>query len=207
VGRPLVRLWRRPVLEPAVLPRFGQARLPGAAPQATLLARWPRWLRAATAALAAAGLVGLLGYYAVAATPTLRAQLAGEKVYPHNFAGWTSLADAVRETRKAMPADTRIVADNFKGGAELGFALGDPDIAVLPHPLNRKHGRAPQLHLWGLEVHRRRELGQHPLLLVVGTWALKVFSKSAPMNNPTATTNSTPTRIVSSVSGQLPTSL
>jgi len=63
----------------------------------------------------------------------------------------------------------RIVADNFKGGAELGFALGDPDIAVLPHPLNRKHGRAPQLHLWGLEVHRRRELGQHPLLLVVGT--------------------------------------
>jgi len=135
----------------------------------SLLARWPRWLRAATAALAAAGLVGLLGYYAVAATPTLRAQLAGEKVYPHNFAGWTSLADAVRETRNAMPADTRIVADNFKGGAELGFALGDPDIAVLPHPLNRKHGRAPQLHLWGLEVHRRRELGQHPLLLVVGT--------------------------------------
>src|SRR6476619_7520169 len=135
----------------------------------SLLARWSRGLRAATAALAGAGLAGLMGYYAVAATPQLRAQLAGDKVYPQNFAGWTPLADAVREMRRSMPADTRIVADNFKGGAELGFALGDPDIAVLPHTLNRKHGRAPQLHLWGLEIHRRRELGQHPLLLVVGT--------------------------------------
>jgi hypothetical protein len=74
----------------------------------------------------------------------------------------------VREMRAGMPADTRIVADNFKAGAELGFALGDPSIAVLPHPLNRKHGRAPQLALWGLHVDGRKELGPHPLLLVVG---------------------------------------
>jgi 4-amino-4-deoxy-L-arabinose transferase-like glycosyltransferase len=134
----------------------------------SLLLRWPRWLRALTASLAALGLAGLLGYYAIAATPALRAQLAGEKIYPHNFAGWTLLADAVRDMRDTMPPDTRIVADNFKAGAELGFALGDADIAVLPHPLNRKHGRAPQLHLWGLETDQRRELGPHPLLLVVG---------------------------------------
>jgi hypothetical protein len=67
-----------------------------------------------------------------------------------------------------MPPDTRLVADNFKDGAELGFALDDPRIAVLPHPLNRKHGRAPQLRLWGLRVEDRSELGARPLLLVVG---------------------------------------
>jgi len=133
-----------------------------------LLSRWPRWLRNATATLAALGLAGMIGYYAMAATPSVRAELAGEKLYPKNFAGWNALADAVSHLRSRMPKDTRIVADNFKAGAELGFALGDAEIAVLPHPLNRKHGRAPQLHLWGLEVERRRELGRHPLLLVVG---------------------------------------
>jgi 4-amino-4-deoxy-L-arabinose transferase-like glycosyltransferase len=133
-----------------------------------VLSRWPRWLRAATIGLAALGLVGLLGYYTAASIPSVRAQAAGEKGYPHNFAGWTPLATAVRTLRAHMPADTRIVADNFKAGAELGFALGDPDIAVLPHPLNRKHGRAPQLQLWGLRAEDRDDLGPHPLLLVVG---------------------------------------
>ena len=133
-----------------------------------VLARWPRWLRISTSTLAALGLLGLLGYYAVAATPSLRAGLAGSRVYPQNFAGWSALADEVARMRARMPADTRIVADNFKAGAELGFALADPDIAVLPHPLNRKHGRAPQLRLWKLEVERRRDLGLRPVLLVVG---------------------------------------
>jgi 4-amino-4-deoxy-L-arabinose transferase-like glycosyltransferase len=135
---------------------------------APLLSRWPRWLRAATIGVAALGLVGLLGYYTAASIPSLRARTAGEKGYPHNFAGWTPLARAVREMRAGMPADTRIVADNFKAGAELGFALGDPDIAVLPHPLNRKHGRAPQLQVWGLRADGRSSLGPYPLLLVVG---------------------------------------
>lgn len=133
------------------------------------LARWPRWLRLATTTLAGLGLLGMLGYYAAASIPSLRAEVAGEKGYPHNFAGWTPLASAVRELRAGMPAGTRIVADNFKAGAELGFALGDADIPVLPHPLNVKHGRAPQLRLWGLEADGRASLGAHPLLLVVGT--------------------------------------
>jgi hypothetical protein len=133
-----------------------------------VLQRWPRWLRRATTALAALGLVALLGYYAAVSVPSLRAQTAGAKWYPGNFAGWDPLARAVRELRATMPADTRIVADNFKVGAELGFALDDPDIAVLPHPLNRKHGRAPQLALWGLRADDRAALGPHPLLLVVG---------------------------------------
>ncbi len=133
-----------------------------------VLLAWPRWLRSTTIAVAAAGLVGMLGYYAAVSSPALRAQTATEKWYPKNFAGWERLADAVRTMRAGMPPDTRLVADNFKDGAELGFSLGDPRIAVLPHPLNRKHGRAPQLQLWGLRINDRKELGSHPVLLVVG---------------------------------------
>lgn len=132
------------------------------------LAQWPRWLRRATWALAALGLGSLLGYYTVVSSADLRARLAAQKWYPANFAGWDSLADAVRAQRATMPASTRIVADNFKIGAELGFVLDDPRIAVLDHPLNRKHGRAPQLHLWRLESAGRADWGDAPVLLVVG---------------------------------------
>ncbi len=130
-----------------------------------VLAGWTPWLRRATWAVAACGLVAVLGYYAVVSTPSLRARTAALKWYPSNFAGWGVLADAVRDQLAKMPKGTRIVADDFKIGAELGFALGDPDIAVLDHPLNREHGRAPQLRLWGLQH-------GHPIegsaLLVVG---------------------------------------
>lgn len=133
-----------------------------------LLLRWPRWLRAATTALAALGLLGMLGYYAAVSVPSIRATTATTKWYAGNFAGWDALAEAAREVRATMPADTRIVADNFKVGAELGFALDDPRIVVLPHPLDRKHGRAPQLELWRLRTNGREDLGTGPLLLVVG---------------------------------------
>ncbi len=133
-----------------------------------VLRRWSLPWRRAMHALAACGLVATFGYYTVASVPSLRAQLAGGKAYPLNFAGWLPLADAVSGLRAGMPGDTRIVADSFKLGAELGFALGDPEIAVLPHPLNRKHGREPQLALWGLLAQDRAALGAHPLLLAVG---------------------------------------
>lgn len=133
-----------------------------------LLARWPRWLRGATAALAGLGLLGVLGYYAVVSVPGMREQAAATRWYPANFAGWRPLADAVRTERARMPPGTRVVADNFKVGAELGFALDEPDIPVLPHPLNTKHGRAPQLALWRLRVRGRDDLGEGPLLLVAG---------------------------------------
>lgn len=133
-----------------------------------VLRKSPRWLRLATTALASIGLLLVLGYYAAVSVPSLRAQAAGRLWYPSNFAGWGNLSVAVQAQRARMPADTRLVADNFKIGAELGFALDDPRIAVLPHPLNRKHGRAPQLTLWGLRVDQRAALGPHPVLLVVG---------------------------------------
>lgn len=133
-----------------------------------LLRSWPRWARIATAWTAALGLVSMLGYYAAVSIPAIRAQSAVAKWYPSNFAGWDELAAAVRAQRASMPADTRIVADNFKLGAELGFALHDARIPVLMHPLNRKHGRAPQLQLWGLASAGRSDWGGKPVLLVVG---------------------------------------
>ncbi|MCF7223476.1 glycosyltransferase family 39 protein [Lysobacter sp. TLK-CK17T] len=133
-----------------------------------LIERWPKPWRVALWCTAGAGLAVVLGYYVAVSVPDVRARAAAEKWYPSNFAGWDALADAVREERAAAPADTLLVADNFKVGAELGFALGDPDIPVLDHPLNHFHGRAPQLRLWGLQTAGREDWGGRPVLLVVG---------------------------------------
>lgn len=132
-----------------------------------VLDRWPRWLRSLTWAMAALGLLAVLLYFAAVSLSHVREKAAALKWYPANFAGWDTLAAAVRQRRDAMPDGTRIVADNFKIGAELGFALDDPDIRVLDHPLNRAHGRAPQLHLWGLQSDGS-DWGDSPVLLVVG---------------------------------------
>jgi 4-amino-4-deoxy-L-arabinose transferase-like glycosyltransferase len=132
------------------------------------LAQWPRGWRRATWALLAAGFIATLGYYVVVSSPKARASFAAAKWYPSGFAGWDALADAVRAKRATMPKNARIVADNFKIGAELGFALNDPRIAVLPHRLNERHGRAPQLAIWKLLADDRASLGAQPLLLVVG---------------------------------------
>ncbi len=114
------------------------------------LASWsPRWQRLNWGALGLGGVL-LLGSYLAIASPVVRAQLAGSKLYPANFAGWHELDVAVRERLAELPAGTPLWADNFKVGAQLGFARGNPDIPVLDHPLNHKHGRAVQLELWGL---------------------------------------------------------
>ncbi len=138
-----------------------------------VLAAWgPAWRRA-TVALLAAGLVVAFAGYAVLATPAARARLAGTPWYPSNFAGWDALADAVRAQLAGMPPGTRIVADDFKIGAELGFLLGRADIAVLDHPLNHRHGRAPQLRLWGLQAAADGTMLARPALLVVGATDVK----------------------------------
>ncbi len=132
-----------------------------------LLATWPRWLRTATWSVAAIGLLAVLVYFAAVSLSHVREKTAALKWYPSNFAGWDTLADTVRAKRATLPVNTRIVADNFKIGAELGFALDDPDIRVLDHPLNVAHGRAPQLQLWGLRSNGS-DWGSEPVLLVVG---------------------------------------
>lgn len=117
-----------------------------------IIGRWsPRWRRLAWAS-AALGLCAALGLGLALASPSLRQASAGSKHYPRNFSGWKPLAAAVRAELDAMPPGTRLLAGDFKLGAELGFTLGDADIAVLDHPLNHAHGRAPQLRQWGLQV-------------------------------------------------------
>jgi hypothetical protein len=109
----------------------------------------------------------VLGALLAFATPSWRARLAESRVYPDNFAGWTEVAAAVREAHAAAPAGTRVVADNFMLGAQLGFALDQPDLPVLDHPLDHKHGRAAQLQAWGRQRQGRADLGSGRGLLVV----------------------------------------
>jgi len=125
------------------------ALLPAAA--ALLAGAAPRWRRLVWA-VGALGLAAALGWLLAVSSPDLRAAMAGGKHYPRNFAGWGPLAEAVRAELARMPPGTRLLADDFKLGAELGFALGDARIPVLDHSLNHAHGRAPQLRLWGLET-------------------------------------------------------
>ena len=132
-----------------------------------VLAGWTRGWRRATWATAGLGLAAVLGYYVMASVPAWRAQTASQNFHPTNFAGWDELAEAVDATLASMPAGTRILAGDFKLGAELGFARGDAGIPVLDHPLNDKHGRAPQLALWGLSRRGHAAMPEGPILLVV----------------------------------------
>ncbi len=136
-----------------------------------ILRRWSRAWRLLAWILTTLGVIGMLGYYLVASTPQWRERVAGSKHYPYNFAGWDQLAERVQAARAKMPPDTVVLADNFKLGAELGFHLGDADIRVLDHPLNHKHGRAPQLRLWGLH---HDALPAQPTLLVASSTDVKL---------------------------------
>lgn len=129
-----------------------------------ILNGWPRWLRRTGWWLAGLGMVLAFGYYLMASSSSLREQLAGDKYYPRNFAGWQPLAAAVSEELQQMPEGSRVLAGNFKVGAELGFQLGRGDIEVLPHPLNDKHGRTAQLAQWNLVHEGERDV---PMLLVL----------------------------------------
>lgn len=146
-------------------PLAGWLALACAAP--AVLASWPRWARASVPGLAGTGLVLVIGYLAVVAQPAGRQWLAAGPAYADNFSGWDAAADAVRRELSAMPAGTRLVADNFMLGAQLSFALDRGDVAVLAHPLNGKHGRAVQLADWGLLSKGREQWDDAPVLLVV----------------------------------------
>lgn len=133
---------------------------------AAMLARLaPRWQRLVWG-VAGLGLCAVLGGLLAVSAPSVRTASAGSKHYPRNFAGWSALAEAVRGELARMPPGTRLLVDDFKLGAELGFELGDARIAVLDHPLNHAHGRAPQLRLWGLEGPPAAGVAQ-PALLVL----------------------------------------
>ena len=126
------------------------------------------FVRAALVMLVA-GEILAFSYLALAAIPGGATVLARVKAFPEQFVGWREVSAQTR-LLLAQPrfADAILVADNFMLAAELDFALdGTRPVYSLDHPLNLKHGRAPQLALWRRDEAGLRLLGaQHPVLLV-----------------------------------------
>ncbi len=126
-----------------------------------------RWFVRAALFLLAIGLGLSYLYLASATRPSLAEQLASVKAFPEHFVGWNDAADRTRELLAASSPDTVLVADNFMLAAELDFALDANRVVYsLDHPINTKHGRAPQLALWKRDETALRELGTRPVLLV-----------------------------------------
>ncbi|ALR04147.1 glycosyltransferase family 39 protein [Xylella fastidiosa] len=114
-----------------------------------VLMGWPRHWRRVAWGMAVIGGFSAYAYYFAVSVPGLRELSAGMGYYPRNFAGWDELAEAVRAELRQQPG-TRILAGNFKVGAELGFRLRDPRIQVMPSLVNDRHGRTAQIQQWGL---------------------------------------------------------
>lgn len=138
---------------------------------------WPRPWLAAAFALAMLGQLGGLLYLGLAAHEGGARVLAGAKAFPARFVGWREAGEAARELGAGHPGV--LVADNFMLAAELDFQLdGATPVYVLDSPLNTKHGRAPQLAIWGLdETALRRAHGGEPMLLAVDEKALLVHER------------------------------
>src|SRR5699024_7455352 len=110
---------------------------------------WRAWLVAAFVLAVALQLAGYAYLGATAAGGRALATMEGMKAFPVNFTGWRQSAAVVRRLLKTMPPDTVLVADNFILASELEFQLdGTRPVYVLDNPLNGKHGRAVQLHIW-----------------------------------------------------------
>ncbi len=134
-----------------------------------VLAGWPPAWRRATLLVTLAGLLGALAYYALALLPAHTTGFLRSELRPPHFSGWDQLDAAVATRLRTLPPDTRLLAGNFKIGAQLGHARNQPDIPVLAHPLNEKHGRAAQLANWGLLREDLRAGPNPPLLVVANT--------------------------------------
>jgi hypothetical protein len=120
-------------------------------------------------------------YLALAATPGGANALTRFKAFPEHWVGWNEVAAETR-ARLARPefAQAVLVADNFMLAAELDFAFdGKRRVYTLDHPINVKHGRAPQLALWQRDEAALRSLGPTRLLLVVEPTARRERERAA----------------------------
>ncbi len=81
------------------------------------------------------------------------------------FIGWS---EAATRARSLASGKRVIVADNYKLGANLEFALHtEADVYVLDHHKNHQHGRASQLAAWGTgEPGLRLRAGEMALLVI-----------------------------------------
>ena len=140
-----------------------------------------RTLLAATFALLAAGCALTLVYFAAAAVPGGAISLARVKAFPEHWVGWNeAAAEARRILQQPQFKDATLVADNFMLAAELDFAFaGARPLYTLDHPINTKHGRAPQLALWQRDETALAALGSRPLLVVIEPSARRERERAA----------------------------
>ncbi len=118
--------------------------LRASAPQA-LARRLVPW----TAGMAVVGTLAMLAAFALPSWPALTARTAGTALYPDNFVGWREVGDALRPRLRAGDV---LVADHFMLAAQLSFELDRrPQVFVLDHWNNHKHGRAAQIAAWGYD--------------------------------------------------------
>lgn len=140
------------------------------------------WFRIAAFALLALGSALAFAYLGMAAIPGGADALARMKAFPQQFVGWREAAAQTRALL-AQPkfANSILVADNFMLAAELDFALdGSHPVYTLDHPINIKHGRAPQLAIWRRDEAALRALGaERPVLLVVEPGARRERERAA----------------------------
>ena len=146
-----------------------------------LAAAWESWGRRWRLAALLPGLllcVGGAGYLAVAALAPDR--LAGTRLYPHNFAGWQTMDEAVRQALDRLPADTVVIADHVTLAAQLDRGLRDrTTVYSLDHPLNRKHGRAGELARRGRDEAALAALPRSPRLFAVELSASRLRDRAA----------------------------
>jgi hypothetical protein len=131
-----------------------------------VLQRWAsrgRWGR--SAALLAPGLAGVLLVVAMLDLATGSVGLVPRR----SFLGWRELARQVDLQREAAAGRSPIlVADTYIAAAQLDFhSRGSLEVHALDHPVNRRHGRALQFALWGLdEAGLARRAGEDALLVL-----------------------------------------
>lgn len=135
----------------------------------------------ATFALLVSGCLLGYAYLALAATPGGATVLTRFKAFPEHWVGWNEVAAGTRaRLAQAQFAQSVLVADNFMLAAELDFALdGSRTVYTLDHPINVKHGRAPQLALWRRDEAALRALGTRRVLLVAEPTARRERERAA----------------------------
>jgi len=161
--------------------------LPGYLPLLLVLPTlWPalaprpaRVLRFAALGLLLLGCAGVFAYFTAAAVPGGALALARVKAFPEHVVGWRETGARSAELLATRPG-ALLVADNFMLAAELDFALdGARPVYALDHPINVKHGRAPQLALWRRDEAGLAALGPQRVLLVVEPTARRERERAA----------------------------
>ncbi|HXR62794.1 MAG TPA: glycosyltransferase family 39 protein [Rudaea sp.] len=129
----------------------------------------------------AAGSVLAFAYFSAAAVPGGAVSLARFKAFPEHWVGWNEVAvETGTLLQQERFREATLVADNFMLAAELDFAFASRrPVYALDHPINTKHGRAPQLALWRRDERALRDLAPGRLLVVIEPTARRERERAA----------------------------